>query len=155
MAANPNFFIGYASIEELLDRRDRSATQLYLFPCTQVEQSSRYGNLNFRRYHLIVSLVHEGAIHYCRVPYGGIQVINDHNGEPVGDCQRGIDRIHSRGQTLMDCVRAYISRQGFALPRQAAPSFPRDLILMEGGQEFARLNDDKTAYVAVGEEAAS
>lgn len=147
-------FIGYAAVEELLDRRDRNATQIYLF--TGVEtQSTRYGNLHGRTYYLVVSLIDDGAVHYCRVPYGAHQVVTDHVGQPVGDCQREVWRMQGRGDTLEAFIKRYIARLGFAPPREASPSFPAGLRLIEGTQRLARLNEDKTAFVAIGEEAAS
>lgn len=146
---NERVFMGYGSVESLLHRRDRGTTQLYLFASVET-QATKYGNFHHRSYYLTLSLVEDGAVHYCRVPYGGAQVVTDHAGQPVPDCTMEIARIESRGTSLEGCVRAHLTRLGFAPPRDASPSFPDNVRLVGGTQRFAVLNEAKTLFVESG-----
>jgi hypothetical protein len=129
-------FMGYATLESLLHERP-PATQLYLFAGVSIAHGQQYPNLEQRTFYLTVSLIDaDGAVHYCRVTYGGAQVIVDHTGEPVGDCARELERISQRGDSLEHCVRAYIAAQGFPPPREASPTFPDGATLIGGNVHF-------------------
>lgn len=139
-------FMGYGSIEDLLGGRDAAATQLYLFPGTD-RRVSKFSNVHACTYYTTLSLIEAGVVHYCRIRFAEIVIVTDHDGQPVGDCQRELARIEARGLSLDSCVHAYLTRRGFAHPRIASPSFPDVLRLVEGAPTFAVWDDARMSFV--------
>ena len=141
---NDKLFIGYGSLEGLLDTHPADAP---VFLSLNEEQGppGQYG-IALHTLALTVSDIRDGHARYCRMVVGRVQAIG---GEAFDTGSR--ERTRQRALSAYRLIEEYIiTRHGFTV-ESAMIAMPRDLKLLDGWADFLRYDKEADRFVADGQ----
>ena len=137
---NEKLFIGYGSLEGLLDSHPTGAP-VFISLNEEQGQPGQYG-IALHTFALIVSDIRDGHARYCRIVLGRVQTIN---GEVFDTGSR--ERTRQRALSAYRLIEEYIiTRHGFTV-ESAMIAMPRDLKLLDGWADFLRYDKEADRFV--------
>jgi len=137
---NEKLFIGYGSLEGLLDSHPTGAP-VFISLNEEQGQPRQYG-VALHTFALIVSDIRDGHARYCRIVLGRVQTIN---GEVFDTGSR--ERTRQRALSAYRLIEEYIiTRHGFTV-ESAMIAMPRDLKLLDGWADFLRYDKEADRFV--------
>ncbi len=137
---NEKLFIGYGSLEGLLDSHPTGAP-VFISLNEEQGQPGQYG-VALHTFALIVSDIRDGHARYCRIVLGRVQTIN---GEVFDTGSR--ERTRQRALSAYRLIEEYIiTRHGFTV-ESAMIAMPRDLKLLDGWADFLRYDKEADRFV--------
>ncbi len=141
---NEKLFIGYGSLEGLLDSHPTGAP-VFISLNEEQGQPGQYG-VALHTFALMVSDIRDGHARYCRMVLGRVQTIG---GEAFDTGSR--ERTRRRALSAYRLIEEYIiTKHGFAV-ESAMIALPRDLKLLDGWADFLRYDKEADRFVANGQ----
>jgi len=141
---NEKLFIGYGSLEGLLDTHPTGAP-IFLSLNEEQGQPGQYG-VRLNTFALIVSDIRDGHARYCRMVLGRVQTMG---GEAFDAKSR--ERTRRRALSAYQIIEEYIiTRHGFSVESEMI-AMPRDLKLLDGWADFLRYDKEADRFLAGGQ----
>lgn len=145
--SQPSFFIGFTRFEEFLAALD-DGRDIHLAPITNISRDAHFNNLAA---HVVASQVKVDHLIYCKMSVAKwCEMFIGARMQPFGE--RDAERATAAPklqQQLMDIARGLICSHfhDSVLITEGAPSFPSDLILIDGWPDNATYDKESKSIV--------
>lgn len=136
------FYLGYPSLEELLDQVRRMAGPCETLYALSASTSAPLVGLGLTRSNaaILVSWREGDNLHYCRVPLGSVDYMDR---QPLNDDDGSRRAAFDRAWEI---VSEYLAQSGYRIVH-ALPAIPKDLPLLDGHAGFLTYDKAAKTYV--------
>ena len=102
-------------------------------------------------YHVILAQVRKDGVHYVYFTVGRCTLVR---GEPMVQSDKEfLERVENNQDEVVNCFRSFLLDYVLKDSPQSAPriieasvSFPKDIVIMEGGHDLAKFNQETKEY---------
>jgi hypothetical protein len=137
------FFVGYGSIEKLIEQgKPNLKAAIYVQAMRRNNVGANPHGVGSTRAWISVAYIEAGVCHYADVVYGRYQTIY---GEPLG-AEDAAEQTRRRGLQALHLTKAWLAHSGYRNVREATIATPKDLVMIDGDFGFIVWDDQVNSY---------